>query len=137
MAENCYVEASRHADVLQAKEVELALRSGVHTSVSWSLNVLTVLSFNAPHQLLLSDLPELLQALLQVQHARLHAFTCVAVFCMLNSMHKPFVKQHFACSATCKVNSSETLCVLYYLHRDLCSSVWPKRLRDLCSSILA
>lgn len=66
----------KHFDVLQAKEIELALRSGLQTSVSWSLNVLTVLSCNSPQQLLLSDLPELLQALLQVQCAWLHAFTC-------------------------------------------------------------
>lgn len=51
---------------MQAKEIELALRSGVHSSVSWSLNVLTVLSFNAPHHLLLSDHPHLLEALLKV-----------------------------------------------------------------------
>lgn len=51
---------------VQAKEIELALRSGVHGSVSWSLNVLTVLSFNAPHHLLLADHPHLLEALLQV-----------------------------------------------------------------------
>lgn len=94
MTEICYVKASRHADALQAKEVELALRSGVHTSVSWSLNVLTVLSFNTPHQLLLSDLPELLQALLQVQHARLHAFTCSAVVYMLNYVHKLSAQPH-------------------------------------------
>ena len=51
---------------VQAKEIELALRSGVHTTVSWSLNVLTVLSFNAAHHLLLAEHPHLLEALLEV-----------------------------------------------------------------------
>ena len=54
---------------MQAKEIELALRSGVHTSVSWSLNALTVLSFSAPQHLLLADQPKLLEALLQVHHS--------------------------------------------------------------------
>ena len=92
------IEASCYVGVVQAKEIELGLRSGVHTSVSWSLNVLTVLSFNAPHQLVLSDLPELLQALLQVHCAWLHAFTCSAVLCEFT--HKSFV-QHILHALLC------------------------------------
>ncbi|KAL0033456.1 hypothetical protein WJX77_010350 [Trebouxia sp. C0004] len=49
-----------------AKEIQLALRSGVHSSVAWSLNALTVLSFNANPPLLLTQHPGLLDALLQV-----------------------------------------------------------------------
>ena len=78
VAQHRCLEASCHVAALQAKEVELALRSGVHSSMSWSLNVLTVLSFNAPHQVLLSDHPDLLQALLQVQYACLHATQLVS-----------------------------------------------------------
>jgi len=51
----------------QAKELQLALRSGVHSSVAWSLNALTILSFNADPALLLSQHPGLLEALLEVQ----------------------------------------------------------------------
>ena len=50
---------------MQAKEIQLALRSGVHSSVAWSLNALTVLSFNAKPPLLLTQHPGLLDALLQ------------------------------------------------------------------------
>ncbi|KAL3142668.1 hypothetical protein ABBQ38_002974 [Trebouxia sp. C0009 RCD-2024] len=62
-----------------AKDIELSLRSGVHTSVSWSLNVLTVLSFNAPQHVLLSDHHDLLQALLQVVSVGLEEETCPVV----------------------------------------------------------
>ncbi|KAL0051203.1 hypothetical protein WJX82_003707 [Trebouxia sp. C0006] len=49
-----------------AKEIQLALRSRVHSSVAWSLNALTVLSFNANPPLLLTQHPGVLDALLQV-----------------------------------------------------------------------
>ena len=51
---------------MQAKDIQLALKSGVHSSVAWSLNALTVLSFNATSPLLLSQHPGLLDALLEV-----------------------------------------------------------------------
>ena len=53
---------------MQAKDIQLALKSGVHSSVAWSLNALTVLSFNATPPLLLSHHPGLLDALLEVSH---------------------------------------------------------------------
>ena len=51
----------------QAKELQLALRSGVHNSVAWALNALTVLSFDSANPLLLSHHPGLLDALLEVR----------------------------------------------------------------------
>ncbi|KAL0026679.1 hypothetical protein WJX79_003431 [Trebouxia sp. C0005] len=49
-----------------AKDIQLAMRSGVRSSVAWSLNALTVLTFNANPPLLLTQHPGLLDALLQV-----------------------------------------------------------------------
>ena len=67
-----------HVLFVQAKEIQLALRSGVHSSVAWSLNVLTVLSFNATHPLLLSQHSGLLQALLEVSHSHFFCLLCMS-----------------------------------------------------------
>lgn len=53
---------------LQAKEIEMALRSGLNSSLAWSLNALTILSFKSQHPLLIENHPGILQGLLQVSN---------------------------------------------------------------------
>ena len=62
---------------MQAKDIQLAMRSGVRSSVAWSLNALTALTFNANPPLLLTQHPGLLDALLQAWHSSLAAGSCV------------------------------------------------------------
>lgn len=70
---SCLVLSFLQTVHMQAKEIQLALRSGVHSSVAWSLNALTVLSFGANPPLLLFQHPGLLDALLQAWHSSLAA----------------------------------------------------------------
>ena len=63
----CIIHGSLTTHVrIQAKEIQLALRSGVRGSVAWSLNALTVLSFDEAPPRLLPQHPGLLEALLEV-----------------------------------------------------------------------
>lgn len=81
MTSNSSIESTESC--LQAKEIEMALRSGLNSSLAWSLNALTVLSFNSQQPLLIAKHPGILQALLEVGHKQdvqyLHWETNVAL----------------------------------------------------------
>ena len=56
----------------------MALKSGLNSSIAWSLNALTILSFNSQHPLLMAKHPGILQAMVEVnrpQPGRAEFFT--------------------------------------------------------------
>ena len=87
---------------MQAKEIQLALRSGVHSSVAWSLNALTVLSFNAKPPLLLTQHPGLLDALLQAWQT---LFSCCCFLSAINA----HVQRHISIELTLALTQRQAM----------------------------